>query len=359
MVNVVRITLQKYNVFFVHHVFNFLTLRLKKSIVKNVAFKNNYVTLHRQNQNAMTLQQLEYIIAIAEHQHFVKAAEACGITQSTLSLMLKKLEDELDVVIFDRNSHPIKPTLAGYEIIKQASIVLFHSKQLQEMAMSERKKTTGNVRIAITPTIAPYIIPKLFYYIDTIPEVDIQASEQDRDKVIHLLKTAQVDMGIMSLPGKVDGLLEIPLYRERFFAYVSPRDPLYAQETVNYSSMPRERFWALRNEVCFRRQLTYSTDIESLRSSYYEAGNIATLLHIINENTGFTAIPELHLPMLRPEHLAHVRPLVNPVPERVVSLFVRDDYVHEGLLNVVADGIKGIIPEQMLDERLAKYPIRL
>ena len=288
----------------------------------------------------MTLQQLEYVLALAEYQQFVKAAEACGITQSTLSSMIKKLEEELDIVIFDRNSHPLKPTLAGEAVISQARVVLYHSKQLQEMTLSERKKAMGNIKIGITPTIAPYIIPKLFRYIDTIPEVDIQASEQDRDKVISHLKTAQLDMGIMSLPGEVEGLLEIPLYRERFFAYVSPRDPLYAQETINYSTMPRERFWALRNEICFKLQMSDNVDEESLRSSFYEAGNVATLLHIINENTGFTAIPELHLPMLRPEHQKHVRPLVDPVPERQVSLFVRKDYVREGLLNIVAEGIK-------------------
>lgn len=307
----------------------------------------------------MTLQQLEYVIALADHQHFVRAAEACGVTQSTLSSMIKKLEEELDTVIFDRNSHPVVPTLAGREIVKQASVVLFHSKQLQELALSERKKVTGNIKIGVTPTIAPYIIPKMFYYIDTIPEVDIQASEQSSSKVIYLLRTAQVDMGIMSLPSEVEGLLEIPLYKERLYAYVSPRDPLYKQESISYSTMPRERFWALRDEISFRHQLTDTADTEAARSSFYEAGNVATLLHIVTENTGFTAIPELHIPMLRPDHVAHVRPLVDPVPERVVSLYVRKDYVHEGLLNIVADGIKRIIPEHMLDEHLAKYPIRL
>ena len=307
----------------------------------------------------MTLQQMEYVIALADYQHFVRAAEACGVTQSTLSSMIKKLEEELDMVIFDRNSHPIKPTLAGLSIIKQASVVLFHSKQLYELAKSERKRATGNIKIGVTPTIAPYVIPKLFSYIDTIPEVDMQACEQDRERVIYLLKTAQVDMGIMSVPGHVEGLLEIPLYRERFYAYVSPRDPLYTQESISYSTMPRNRLWGLRGELSFRKDLTDTADVESSRSSFYEAGNVATLLHIVSENTGFTAVPELHIPMLRPDHLPHLRPLVDPVPERTVSLFVRNDYVHEGLLNIVANGIKSIIPPHMIDERLAKYPIRL
>lgn len=102
-----------------------------------------------------------------------------------------------------------------------------------------------------------------------------------------------------------------------------------------------------------------AADEESLRSSFYEAGNVATLLHIVNENSGFTIIPELHIPMLRPEHRAHLRRLVGPTPTRQVSLYVRQDYVREALLNIVADGLKQIIPPRMIDDHLAHYPIRL
>lgn len=307
----------------------------------------------------MTLQQLEYVLAVSEYQQFVKAAEVCGITQSTLSSMIKKLEDELDLVIFDRNSHPVKPTLAGENIIRQARIVLYHAHQLQESTLSERQQSSGHIKIGVTPTIAPYIIPKLFQYIDAIPELSMSASELHRDKILKQLKNAELDKAIISLPHKDEKLLEIPLYHETFFAFVSPKDPLFEKKEICSSTMPRERMWTLKHEISFQLQVSEFCDQESERRSHYEAGNISTLLHIVRETDGFTAIPELHIPMLRGEDLTKIRPLVNPVPKRLVSLFVRKDYVREKLLNIIADGIKQIVPNHMLDEHLKKYPIRL
>lgn len=307
----------------------------------------------------MTLQQLEYIIALDEYRHFIKAAESCGITQSTLSSMLHKLEEELDLQIFDRNSHPIKPTLAGEQIIKQARVVLFHSNQLKEMSLNEHTGVSGRIRLGVTPTIAPYIMPELFKYILLIPKVTLTASELYRDKIVEMLKSAELDMAIMSLPNADERLLEIPLYNERLFAFVSPKDPLFQQETVDFSSMPRKRLWALKNEICFQPQISEIKEYTSERSSIYESGNVPTLLKIVEETSGFTIFPELHIPLLRKHSLQNLRPLVNPVPIRTVSLFVRNDYVRESMVNIIVDGIKTIIPEEMLDERLKKYRIKL
>lgn len=309
----------------------------------------------------MTLQQLEYVVAIDKYRHFVKAAESCGITQSTLSSMLRKLEEELDLTLFDRNSHPIRPTLAGEEIIKQAKVVLFHSKQLQEMSLSERKKETGHIKLGVTTTVAPYVMPKLFKYIKDIPDLDITAFELYRDEIVRMLKNADLDMAIMSLPGNEPDLLEIPLYKEKLWAYVSPLDPLHDKKEIDFTNMPRERLWALKHEICFQKQITGLDNdyCESARSSIYESGNIATLLRIVEENEGFTLIPELHIPLLRENHKNNLRPFTNPTPFREVSLFVRNDFVRESLLNVVANGIKKIIPKEMQDERLLKYQIRI
>ncbi len=307
----------------------------------------------------MTLQQLEYIIAVDNYRHFVKAADSCGITQPTLSSMIRKLEEELDVVIFDRNSHPVRPTIAGEEVLRQARMVVYHAKQLQETSLSEKKRASGNIHIGITPTIAPYIIPKLFHRVNDNPDITMQASELHRNVLIDKLKNAELDMAIMSCPHEVEGLLSVPLYREKFFAYVSPSDPLYDQESICSRTMPSERLWALKHEISFQLQVSEFCDQESQRSLLYESGNIATLLHIVNENEGFTIVPELHIPMIREEHRCNLRPLVDPVPVRVVSLFIRSDYVREALLNFVVNAIKTIVPEHMIDEHLLKYPVRL
>ena len=307
----------------------------------------------------MTLQQLEYIIAVDNYRHFVKAADSCGITQPTLSSMIRKLEEELDVVIFDRNSHPVRPTIAGEEVLRQARMVVYHAKQLQETSLSEKKRASGNIHIGITPTIAPYIIPKLFHRVNDNPDITMQASELRRNVLIDKLKNAELDMAIMSCPHEVEGLLSVPLYREKFFAYVSPSDPLYQQESICSRTMPSERLWALKHEISFQLQVSEFCDQESQRSLLYESGSVATLLHIVNENEGFTIIPELHIPMIREEHRCNLRPLVDPVPVRNVSLFIRNDYVREALLNFVVNAIKTIVPEHMIDEHLLKYPVRL
>lgn len=307
----------------------------------------------------MTLQQLEYILAVDHYRHFIQAADACRITQSTLSTMIKKLEEELDITIFDRNKHPISPTLAGEALLKQARLVLYHANQLKEMSKSERMRVSGFINLGITPTIAPYIMPKLFHYINEIPDVEIHANEMHRSKIVKSLKNAELDMAIMSVPQGVDGMLEIPLYKEQLFAYVSPDDPLFEQETICSETMPQERLWALINEISFQKQVAEFCDQNPVRPSFYESGSLTTLIHIVNANNGFTVIPELHIPLLREQFRERIRPLVDPIPTRSVSLFVREDYVREGLLNLIANGIKQIVPEHMLDERLKKYSIHL
>lgn len=308
----------------------------------------------------MTLQQLEYIVAIDRYRHFAQAAQACGVTQSTLSALVHKLEEELDVVIFDRNAHPVIPTRAGEKVIAQAHVVLYNSQQLREMTLSERQRIEGDIRMAITPTIAPYILPKLFSFVTkNYPMVRVKAREFHREIVIEKLKKADIDMAIMSLAHNDADLLEIPLYHEKLVAYVSPRDPLYNLDEISSQELPANRLWALKHEICFQPQIPDFCNFENATNSTYESGCMPALVMIVDENGGFTVMPELHIPLLRDSMQRNIRPLVNPVPVRNVSLFVRKDYVREGLLNVIADGVKSIVPPEMLDERLSKYRIHL
>lgn len=307
----------------------------------------------------MTIQQLEYILAIDKHRHFVKAATACGITQSTLSSMIHKLEDELDIVIFDRNSHPVQPTLAGKEIIRQAEIVLFHANQLKEFSMQERKRVSGRIKLGITPTIAPYLMPKLFKHISETKDVKMTAFEVYRDRLMEMLKSGEIDIAIMSLPQIDTGLLEIPLYKEEINAYVSPTDNLYEKESIEFNEMPYDKLWVLRHEIHFHCDIPDLKNYEENRNVTYKTGNMSTMISIVDENGGFTLIPELQIPLLDETRAKNIRKIVNPTPIRTVSLFVRNDFVQESLLNIVADGIKEFLPQRVIDERLLKYPIRL
>lgn len=307
----------------------------------------------------MTLQQLEYIVAVDEHHSFMQAAIACGVTQSTLSTLIQKLEAELDISIFDRSSRPVCPTSIGEKILAQARVVLYNVRQMEEIVAGERKLDNGDVSIIITPTIAPYITPRLFKFLsEKYPKIAIHAYEMLNDETIAKLKSAEVEMAIMSLPFGDDSLLEIPLYKERFFLYVSPLSPLYGESEIDLNAITRDHLWSLKDDLNFKSQVVDLCNREVEHSSVYEAGSTTTLTMIVDENGGYTTIPELHINLLPFSKRTNVRSY-KPTLQRTVSLFVRKDYVRERMINIVAEAIKSIIPENMLDERLLKYQIRL
>ncbi|MDD2961162.1 MAG: hydrogen peroxide-inducible genes activator [Muribaculaceae bacterium] len=308
----------------------------------------------------MTLQQMEYIVAVDKHRHFVRASEACGITQSTLSSMIQKLEQELDTQIFDRNAHPVCPTIAGEKIIAQAKVVLFNAAQLKEMVLSERLQQTGEVKLGVIPTVAPYILPQLFNNIyNKYPKLVLRVSEARTSTIISKLECAELDMALLATPLNNDALLEIPIYYEKFVAYISPTEPLYRQPTIESSHMPTEHLWVLQEGHCLRNQVMNICHHESGYSAIYEAGSIDTLVKIVDTNGGYTVIPELHIDLLTEAQRQNIREIENPNPVREISLVVRRDYVREKILNILATNIKELIPEHMVDARLKKFAIKL
>lgn len=307
----------------------------------------------------MNLQQLQYIIAVDKHRHFVRAAEACGITQSTLSAMIKSLESELDVVIFDRSAHPVVPTSIGEKIIAQAKVTVLNAGLIEEISLSERGIVSGNINLGIIPTIAPYILPKMFLEIKKYPDIKLNVSERQTSALIERLKRAEMDMAILATPVDEPGLLEIPIYYEHFYAYVSPIDPLYNEDNISADKLPGMNFWLLQEGHCFRNQIINLCNKNTIHSAIYEAGNIDTLIKVIDLNGGHTIIPELQIPLLSEEQRKNVRSLKESDSVREISIVIRNDYIREGMLNIISDVIKKIIPENMLDNRLKKYAIRI
>ncbi len=308
----------------------------------------------------MTLQQLEYIVAVDKYRHFVKAAESCGVTQSTLSSMIQKLEQELDVKLFDRNAHPVIPTLLGEQVITQARVVLFNASQLKEMVLSEKELETGEIRLGIIPTVAPYLIPSLIKFIhEKFPKVNIKISEARTSDIINHLSKAELDMAILATPIKNADILEIPLYYEKFVAYVSPFNKIHKLDSIETNHMPSDHLWVLHEGHCLRNQIFSICDIQSYFSSIYQAGSIDTLVKIVDENGGYTIIPELHIALLSENAKNNIRPLINPEPFREISLTIRHDYVRERMLNIVYECILQIIPEHMINSKLKKNAIKL
>ena len=307
----------------------------------------------------MTLQQLRYIVAIDDHRHFGKAAEACGLTQSTLSLMVKKLEEELDVRIFDRDAHPVTPTAVGRKIIDRAKVVLYNTEQIAEMTRSEKELLSGPLKIALISTVSPVLIPGFFkFFGERYPSIGLQTEEMLSDTILDKLRKAEVDMGILAGPVREPGLLEIPLYHERFLAYVSPANPAYAQESIRAASLLEQPLWIIRDGL---RQLD-PRDLKDGAFTYdrfLEGGRVGILIQVVNDNGGLTIIPETHTGFILYSMQHCLRPIVDPEPGRTISLVIRSDYIHEAKLNAVVDAVKQIIPGEMLDNVLRKGPLTL
>ena len=302
----------------------------------------------------MTLQQLRYVIAIDDYRHFGKAAEACGLTQSTLSLMVKKLEDELDVRLFDRDAHPIEPTDIGRKVIDRAKVVLYNAEQIAEITRSEKEVLSGPLKIALISTVSPVLVPGLFkYFGEHYPSISLQAEEMLSGTIKDKLRKAEVDMGILAGPLNDPDFLEIPLYHERFLAYVSPDNPVFSLESIRTESLLRQPIWIIRDGL---RQL-FPGDFSEKEFSYdrfFEGGRVGILIQVVNDNGGITIIPETHTNLIMYSQQRCLRPIVNPVPSRTISLALRSDYIHEAKLNAVAAAVRHIIPGVLLESVLRK-----
>ena len=240
-------------------------------------------------------------------------------------------------------------------------MILYNARQFKELALNEIQQESGKVTLGIIPTVAPYVLPKLFNILqERNPNINLHVKEITTGEIINQLEKAEIDMALLATPLSNPNLLEIPIYYERFFAYVSPTEPLYnIIKEYEMHHLPTDHLWILKEGHCLRNQVMRLCESESGFSTIYEAGSIDTLIKIVDTNGGYTIIPELHVNLLTEQQKLNVRPIVNPEPNREISLVVRNDYVKERLLNVIAKNISDTIPENMLDERLKKFSIKL
>ncbi len=308
----------------------------------------------------MTLQQMEYIVAVDKYRHFARAAESCGVTQSTLSSLVQKLEIELDITIFDRSSHPVKPTAVGEEIISRAKQLLFNAAQVKELVATRKGESVGKVSLGITSTVAPYLLPKMLKYLFVNhPDIELHVEEARVAALVSQLERGEIDIALLATPLNNSELLEIPVYQERLMAYVSPDEPIYNAHDLQTCRLPVESVWVLREGYCPNGGIFPFCNYKAGRRAVYEAGSVDTLIKIVDENGGYAIIPELHVPLLRECQQANVRVLTNPEPTREIAFVVHRNFVRERLLNILADAVKAVIPPVMVNKRLEKFAIIL
>ena len=308
----------------------------------------------------MNLQQLRYIIAVNRFRNFAKAADACNVTQPTLSAMIVKLEEELDIRIFDRSNKSVTPTDAGMKIIRQAENVLMEVDRIGEILSEDKGLIGGKLNLSVGPTVAPYILPKFIkHYRKLYPTVDLSIEELKVDFMLDALLRGEIDAGIAISDNMRQGVLEIPLYTEKFFVYLAEscwrKLPVYKPENLEHESM-----WIMKEAQCLRDSAFSFCKARAKGHRIYEAGSIETLIRIVDENGGYTIIPEMHLPFLTEKQRLNIRKIEGDhLSQRRVSIYIKEDYIRQRMLNTIVDTLKAYMPEGMLSEGIIKYGIKL
>ena len=299
----------------------------------------------------MTLQQLEYILAVNQFRHFAKAAEYCRVTQPTLSAMIQKLEEELDTRIFDRSQQPVCPTPVGIHIIEQAQNILVQANRIKNIIEEEKHSLTGTFKLGILPTVAPYLLPRFFpQLMKKYPDLDIRVVEMKTNDIKKALQTGEIDAGIVASLAGMEELQQTPLFYEQFFAYVSREDALFNNEVIRTSDLNGEQLWLLDEGHCFRDQLVRFCQMKSARASQlaYHLGSMETFMRMVESGKGVTFIPELAVLQLGDAQKELVRSFAIPCPTRQVVLLTNKNFIRHTLLEVLVKKIKLSVPKEML-----------
>ena len=299
----------------------------------------------------MTLQQMEYIVAVYRLRHFGKAAEQCGVTQPTLSSMIQKLEDELGLRIFDRAAQPVSPTPAGRMVVEQAWRVLVRAKKIKDIVAEEKRSLSGTFRLGILPTVAPYLMPRFFpRLLADHPETDIRVAETKTEAAKLALARGEMDAAIVADVEGLEHFDKAELYFEQFAAYVSEGDALAAVSSVRSSDLRGSFIWLLDEGHCFRDQIVSFCGIKDGQTSrnVYSLGSIETFMRMVEGGRGVTFIPELALEQLSGRQRALVRPFALPIPTRRIVLLTPRTFVRQSMKRLLADSIRTSVPPRML-----------
>lgn len=291
----------------------------------------------------MNLQQLEYIVALDIHRNHVKAADHCHVTQPTLSTMVKKLEQELGVKIFDK-SLPLKPTSAGEMVIHRARQILQEVKNLREFIRNEKDSIEGEFRLGVIPTLAPYLLPRfLNEFLEKHPGTSFTVIEMQTGDIVKQLKTNRLDIAILVTPLEDKEIREIPVFYEPILLYTSGNLKYYKQDRIDVKSLTQENLLLLEEGHCFRGQVMNLCGTRGKKLHHqlnYQSGSFETLKAMVDNNYGYTLIPELAVNSKN----KHVKHFNSPEPVREVSLAVHNSFVKEMLLVKLRDAILKAIP---------------
>lgn len=299
----------------------------------------------------MTITQLQYVLAVAEHRNFTLAAEKCFVTQPTLSMQIQKIEEELKIQIFDRTKKPIQLTDIGEKIVAQAKNIVIETDRIKDIVEHQKGFIGGEFKLGIIPTIMPTLLPMfLSSFIKKYPKVKLIIEELNTDEIIHRLKNGHLDAAIASTPLMEEKLKEIVLYYEPFVAYIPEKYKTVDKKEIEISDLNIDKILLLQDGHCFRDgilNLCKNAGMNSDNAFQLESGSFETLIKLANEGLGTTLLPFLHTLDLSESDKKNLHQFAEPKPAREVSLiFPKTElkiHIIDALRNTIAGVVKGAI----------------
>lgn len=295
----------------------------------------------------MTITQLYYVLAVAENQNFTKAAEKCFVTQPTLSMQIQKLEDQLDVQIFDRSKKPIELTEVGKKIVMQARNIVNESYRIQDIVDQQKGFIGGEFRLGIIPTIMPTLLPMfLKTFIKKHPKVKLKIEELSTEEIITRIKDGHLDAAIAATPLEDDSIKERVLYFEPFVSYIPKGHRLYSNKKIDVSDLDIDDMLLLEDGHCFRDgviNLCKAFKNHSADKFQLESGSIETLIKLSNEGLGMTLLPYLHTLDINEKEVTNLHYFNEPSPAREVSIIYHKSELKMQIIEALQDVISGII----------------
>ena len=290
----------------------------------------------------MTIIQLEYLLAVASCGSFSKASELCFVTQPSLSMQIKNLEDELGVVLLDRSKKPVVPTQMGAIVIEKAKEALLAYNNIKESVAELKGSVAGKIRLGVIPTIAPYLLPRVVQsFADKYPKVELEIREMTTPEIIKAMDKDELDAAILAGGTCPERITEHELFDDRFYAYVSPDNPLCARTNLRIEDITGRDLLLLAEGHCLRDQVLELCSVSKNQESTYtfQSGSLETLMRIVEATDKITVIPEMAIPYLHEGVKDRVKMLARGAASRKIVIGVRRTYAKESIVGALRDTI--------------------
>lgn len=299
----------------------------------------------------MNFSQLKYITAVDRHRNFSRAAEECGVAQSTLSKEIQRLEKEFDIIIFDRSRHPVAPTMKGIDLIDQAKLLLEEQEHFIAIAEKHVNRPTGNFKLAILPMLAPYLLPLFIHPLGKkYPDLNVEILELTPKRMVQRFEQNNLDGAISIAPFPKTGFYEDVLFDEEFVLYLGENHKLLDQKKVSWTEIPSHdlilhqafnSYMHLSEEFKDKPELS----VENLTNINYRSGSLETIRKIIDRNGGVTLLPKLSCLYMGQRRLKMVRPITNPVIKRTFTFVTARGFEKNRITKVIKREILAGLPK--------------